>query len=62
MFNLKIKSFTVFDKRIGITSIDTNARKGNAPNWMNWNTFINIKYDYLVTLVVFKNAVVVENT
>ena len=43
------------------TSIDTNARTGSAHNFQNWNTFIAIKYEYLVTLVVVKKAGVVQN-
>ena len=38
------------------TSIDTNARNCSAFNYLNWNKFIAINYEYLVTLVVVKYA------
>ena len=43
------------------TSMDINARNGSAPNSLNWNKFIAMNYEYLVTLVVLKNAVVTQN-
>ena len=43
------------------TSIDTNARNGSAPNLLNLSNFIAIKYEYLVTLVVVKNAKAIQN-
>ena len=39
-----------------LTSIDANARYGSALNLLNYTKFIPIKYEYLVTLVVLKNA------
>ena len=42
------------------TSMDTNARNGSAPNSLNWNKLRAIKYEYLVTLVVAKNPVVLK--
>ena len=44
------------------TSIDDNARNASALHLMNWNKFIALKYEYLVTLVVVKNAAVVQNS
>ena len=37
------------------TSIYTNAWKGSAPNLLNWNKFVVIKYKYC-TLMFVKNA------
>ena len=55
---LNTKKVAQESKTVG-TSIDTNDRNGSAPNQLNWNEFITIKYEYLVilvTLVVVKNA------
>ena len=41
------------------TSIDTNARNGNATNLLNWNKIIAVKYEYLVTLVVIESIAAV---
>ena len=43
------------------TSIEANAWNGSAPNLLNWNKFTAIKYEYLTTLVVVKNSVVIQN-
>ena len=42
-----------------VQALIQTARNGSAPNWLNWNKFIVLKYEYLVilvTLVVVKNA------
>ena len=42
-------------------AIDTNTRNGSAPNLLSQNKFRAMKYEYLVTLVVVKNAEVVQS-
>ena len=58
---MKLEKRISFEEKKEETSIDINARNGSAPNLLNWNTFIVIEYEYLATLVVVKNAVVIQN-
>ena len=61
VFEIEVTDLFKLFCTVALTSIDMNARNGSETNLLNWNKFIVVKYEYLVTLVVIKNTAFVKN-